>query len=550
MKIEHGADVFVDGCPVCHELCCCVNKTVYCNRKNHCYRKCPASKSVDSIAKANTPLWDYRSDAYTGRTHYSNNNSNETSCNNENLFSLGSFAKSCSSDRSNTNNDMVTSDNIIYSDGLGQSYPLPSPNFHQIQTHSISVSKHGSLDFLAAAVSIIDNKDHVNDNIEINYGDTTKICNNANQYYIRDSEEEMKENSRNFSRNHIQTDMVRKRTRESGNVRSSSISVTREDDGDNSDGRIYSSSTTNQSMGPLSFRNEGSRNYKELNKINNYDKYSNNDSESNNENDSKAIRKVSDQFEFSARLPTPPPLYFLASNLLPSKNFNLRSIRDVTCPSDEFSERREMTWNGSTAQISDSSLRQQDLCSLSKLQYDRIGREVADIGIVEGRDGEVEIEVANNLPCQGFDHTHGNSVPFRTVSNSYRSSMINAAYSNIKQDGDNQEISFEIDKNPVRSTDSSSSLSSSQTCLPINQLVRNVSNEKYISRNLISGPNYGNHNDNNDNYYYYQQIKETVPRNGAYEINKSNSNISPYQQSSRFYHSIVPLSSQLHPPPL
>ena len=438
---------------------------------------------------------------------------------------------------------MVTSDNIIYSDGLGQSYPLPSPNFHQLQTHSISVSKHGSLDFLAAAVSIIDNNDHVNNNIEINYGDTTKKCNNANQYYIRDNEEEMKENSRSFSRNHIHTDLVRKRTRESGNVRSSSISVTREDDGDNSDGRIYFSSTTNQSMGPLSSRNEGSRNYKELNKINNNElnKINNNDSDSNNENNSKAIRKVSDQFELSSRLPTPPPLYFLASNLLPSKNLNLRSVRNVTCPSDEFSERREMTWNGSTAQISDSSVIQHDLSSLSK--YDRNGREVADIGIVEGRDGEVEIEVASNLPCQGF-------VPFRTVSNSYRSSMINADYSNFKQDGNKQEIFFEIDKNHLRSTDSTSSLSSSQTCVPINQLVRNVSNEEYTSRNLISGPNYGNHNDYNDNYYYYQQTKETVPRNGAYKINKSNSNISPYQQSSRFYHSIVPLSSQLHPPPL
>lgn len=41
---EHGEDVFVDGCPVCHEFCCCSNKTVMCNRQNHCYRKCPATK--------------------------------------------------------------------------------------------------------------------------------------------------------------------------------------------------------------------------------------------------------------------------------------------------------------------------------------------------------------------------------------------------------------------------------------------------------------------------------------------------------------------------
>jgi trimeric autotransporter adhesin len=45
MKEEHGLDVFFDGCPVCKELCCCNNKSVYCHRKNHCYRKCPATKT-------------------------------------------------------------------------------------------------------------------------------------------------------------------------------------------------------------------------------------------------------------------------------------------------------------------------------------------------------------------------------------------------------------------------------------------------------------------------------------------------------------------------
>ena len=539
MKIEHGTDAFVDGCPVCHELCCCVNKTVYCNRKNHCYRKCPASKSVDSIAKANTPLWDYRSDTYTGRPHYSNGNRNDTSYINESIFASGSFAKSCSGDRSNKNN-MVTSDNIIYSDGLVPSLSVPLPSFHQMQPHAVSVSKHGSLDFLAAAVSIIDHNDHINNNIEIIYEDTKNKCNNVNQYYINDNQDKFKENPSSFSRSHIHTDVIRKRTRESGNVRSSSVSVTK-DDGDNSDGRIFF---------PLS--NEKSKNYDDLNEIDNNDiNSSNNNNESNNEINNKATRKVSDQFEFSTRLPTPPPLYFLASNLLPSRNLNVRSGRNITCMSDELIEQKEMTWNGSKVQISDTTSIQRELCSLSKLQNDKNRSEVGDIGIVEERDDEVEIEVASNLSCQEFDRTHGKTVQFRAVSNSF------------KQHELHQEIPFETNYNSLRSSDSSSSLYSSQTCVPINQLVRNVSNEEYVTRNLISGPNHANHNNrnynnnnhnntnnNNDNYYYYQQIKEIMPQDGVHMTNKSNSNNSTYQQSSRYYHSIVPLSSQLHPPPL
>ena len=45
MKEDYGPDVFVSGCPVCLDLCCCSNKSAACDRKNHCYRKCPASKS-------------------------------------------------------------------------------------------------------------------------------------------------------------------------------------------------------------------------------------------------------------------------------------------------------------------------------------------------------------------------------------------------------------------------------------------------------------------------------------------------------------------------
>jgi hypothetical protein len=45
LKVEYGNEVFLGGCPVCKDLCCCSNKTVNCSRKYHCYRKCPATKS-------------------------------------------------------------------------------------------------------------------------------------------------------------------------------------------------------------------------------------------------------------------------------------------------------------------------------------------------------------------------------------------------------------------------------------------------------------------------------------------------------------------------
>lgn len=44
MKEEYGSRVFIGGCPVCTGLCCCNSKTQDCNRKNHCYRKCPSTK--------------------------------------------------------------------------------------------------------------------------------------------------------------------------------------------------------------------------------------------------------------------------------------------------------------------------------------------------------------------------------------------------------------------------------------------------------------------------------------------------------------------------
>lgn len=49
MRFQHGANIFVDGCPVCKRMCCCAVKSSTCPRVHHCYRKCPVSKSgVDS----------------------------------------------------------------------------------------------------------------------------------------------------------------------------------------------------------------------------------------------------------------------------------------------------------------------------------------------------------------------------------------------------------------------------------------------------------------------------------------------------------------------
>ena len=44
MKEEYGPSIFVSGCPVCKGMCCCHNKAKSCQRTNHCYRKCPATK--------------------------------------------------------------------------------------------------------------------------------------------------------------------------------------------------------------------------------------------------------------------------------------------------------------------------------------------------------------------------------------------------------------------------------------------------------------------------------------------------------------------------
>ncbi len=58
----------MNGCPVCKDLCCCNSKSVYCHRKNHCYRKCPASKRKpveklgDAVTSAGTGVTSTNTD--------------------------------------------------------------------------------------------------------------------------------------------------------------------------------------------------------------------------------------------------------------------------------------------------------------------------------------------------------------------------------------------------------------------------------------------------------------------------------------------------------
>ena len=54
MKEDYGNNIFEMGCPVCKEVCCCSNKTLNCERKNHCYRKCPASKKLGGSCATET----------------------------------------------------------------------------------------------------------------------------------------------------------------------------------------------------------------------------------------------------------------------------------------------------------------------------------------------------------------------------------------------------------------------------------------------------------------------------------------------------------------
>lgn len=41
---EFGPTIFDNGCPVCKKLCCCSHKSLQCQRKYHCYKKCLSTK--------------------------------------------------------------------------------------------------------------------------------------------------------------------------------------------------------------------------------------------------------------------------------------------------------------------------------------------------------------------------------------------------------------------------------------------------------------------------------------------------------------------------
>jgi hypothetical protein len=137
MKSEYGANVFARGCPVCQELCCCVHKSVDCDRTNHCYRKCPASKNADTVAKVNTNTCE-------------NHNHGDNGVNQQNSFHLQGLYH----------------DTSAKPDGLSGFIGFPNGDqnghTHHADQDDHCLSKHGSLDFLAAAVSIIDNNERLN----------------------------------------------------------------------------------------------------------------------------------------------------------------------------------------------------------------------------------------------------------------------------------------------------------------------------------------------------------------------------------------------------
>ena len=52
MKVFYGEDGFSEGCPMCKRLCCCgANRSEFCQREVHCYKKCPAAKLAASFAR-------------------------------------------------------------------------------------------------------------------------------------------------------------------------------------------------------------------------------------------------------------------------------------------------------------------------------------------------------------------------------------------------------------------------------------------------------------------------------------------------------------------
>ena len=43
IEMEYGQNVFVGGCIVCKQLCCCANRSLQCQKHKHCYKKCPTT---------------------------------------------------------------------------------------------------------------------------------------------------------------------------------------------------------------------------------------------------------------------------------------------------------------------------------------------------------------------------------------------------------------------------------------------------------------------------------------------------------------------------
>ena len=409
MKSEHGVDAFIDGCPVCLELCCCVNKTVYCNRKNHCYRKCPASKSIDSIAKANMPLWDYRSDAYVGAISNGKNHGSG------NLFPSGSVVTSGNSSKGNRNSN-ISNDNIIRSDGLGSienlsfshsrggdmpkasPLPLSSPNFYYMPSNTIGLSKHGSLDFLAAAVSIVNNDDNGND--DGNYNGT-----NNNNYYDNNTSQKNDLIDDN-------TELIRKRLRENKNVRSSSTFQSNRNDREN---KLYCSSIKNRSMDSIYIINQNSKDDED--DVSESNRIDNNDS-------NKAIKTMSNQFESSSRLSLPPPpTYFLASNLLPLRSIKVQSVRN---PDLSEQVKEKMKWVGGSLKNLNTTLKGIELSSISKLQTDMNQNKIGDIEKEGGREKGVEIENDTDNENENFSHQEFNNI-------SSNSSSLHRIGSNLHQ---------------------------------------------------------------------------------------------------------------------
>mmetsp|Transcript_34623 Transcript_34623/g.32986 ORF Transcript_34623/g.32986 Transcript_34623/m.32986 type:complete len:462 (-) Transcript_34623:358-1743(-) len=163
MKSEYGADVFARGCPVCQELCCCVHKSVDCDRKNHCYRKCPASKNTDTVAKVNT-------NSCENHNHGDNSVNLQNSHNHGDNHNHGENHNHGGNQQNSFHLQGPYHDTGAKSDDLSGFIGFPSGeqngHGHSMAHHGGQddhcLSKHGSLDFLAAAVSIIDKNERLN----------------------------------------------------------------------------------------------------------------------------------------------------------------------------------------------------------------------------------------------------------------------------------------------------------------------------------------------------------------------------------------------------